>query len=490
VLSFLYKETDTRLVAYLKSFQIFNSLSHNCYLFSIHILNYLTMETKEVVEFALVNGHCAGIDIGSRDIYVSVDGKEVVRFKTFTSDYSRCCAYLKERGIQSVAMEATGVYWISLYDMLEKSGLKVCLVHPREVQQVKGRKSDVKDSQWIQRLYSAGLLRESVVAQGALKELRMLVRERKDLIEMGSTYVNKMQKYLELMNIKLKNVLSQIHGDSGLKIIRAIISGERNVENLLHLCHKSIIEKKSEEVKKSLEGNYSSFYIALLSENLHLWEEHQLSISKIDKQISDLLDKLCDVKKDIAVTTPASPARHHNPNIKDLHKKVVRLNNGVDLSLIAGINDSTMLRLQGEIGNDMSRFPTIKHFISWLGLSPKNKQSGRMKRRIKSRENNQAGLIFRQAAQSLMQSKHNAIGAFMRRLRGRKEAPIVIKAGARKIACAVYNALTRGLDYVEQGNEKYKEQMADRERKIFFKLAQKLNMKVVECQVNENVRHW
>jgi transposase len=439
------------------------------------------MATKQVIEFEVVNHHGAGIDIGSREIYVSPDGNEVVSFNTFTADYLRCCAYLKSKGIQSVAMEATGVYWMSLYDILEKSGLRVCLVHPREVQQVKGRKSDVKDSQWIQRLYSAGLLRESIVADGLLKELRMLVRERSDLIEMGSIYVNKMQKYLELMNIKLKNVISQIHGESGLRVLRAIINGERCPEKLLQLCHKSIREKKSEEVKKSLEGNYSERYILLLKENLRLWEEHQLSINNIEKQISALLDELRTENKDIEVNTPSSAARHHNPQIQDLHKKNVQIYNGVDLTRIAGVNDSTMLRLLGEIGTDLSRFPSAKHFISWLGLSPRNKQSGKMKRRIKTRENNQAGLIFRQSAQSLLNSKHNAIGAFMRRLRGRKDAGVVIKAGARKIAIAVYNAVTKGLDYVERGTVKYAEQLDLRERRTLQKLATKLNYQLVEC---------
>ena len=247
-------------------------------------------EKREVVEFEVVNFHGAGIDIGSRELYVSIDGVQVVTFKTFTEDYQRCCSYLKEHGIVSVAMEATGVYWMSLYEMLEHSGIHVCLVHPREVQQVKGRKSDIKDSQWIQRLYSAGLLRESIVAEGLLKDLRMLVRERADLIGMGSTYVNKMQKYLELMNIKLRNVITQILGESGLQVIRAILDGERDEEKLLSLCHISIQKNKGEEVKKALRGNYNSHYLLLLKENLCLWEEHERSIRNIEKQIEVLLE--------------------------------------------------------------------------------------------------------------------------------------------------------------------------------------------------------
>ena len=214
---------------------------------------------EESIEFVVVNPHGAGIDIGSREIFVSVDGKEVVTFKTFTGDYYACCRYLKENGIISVAMEATGVYWMSLYDILERGGLHVCLVHPREVQQVKGRKTDVQDCRWIQKLYASGLLRESIVAEGLCKELRMQVRERADLIGMGATYVNKMQKYLELMNIKLKNVISQIHGKSGLSVIRAILEGERDTEKLLSLCDERIREKKTEALAKALEGNYNKY---------------------------------------------------------------------------------------------------------------------------------------------------------------------------------------------------------------------------------------
>jgi hypothetical protein len=364
--------------------------------------------------------------------------------------------------------------------MLEKHGLKVCPVHPREVQQVKGRKTDVKDSRWIQKLYAAGLLRESIVAEGLRKEYRMPVRERGDLIEMGDTYVNRMQKYLELMNIKLRNVISQIHGESGLKVIRAILSGERDTDKLLQLCHASIREKKAGEVKKALQGNYSKRYLLLLKENLRLWEEHQQSILTVEKQIEELLEEMGKTKQDIAVEkSPNCPARHHNPQINDLHARLVQQFEGTNLCSIAGINDSTMLRLLGETGSDMSRFPTEKHFVSWLGLSPKNKQSGKMKRRVKSSRGSQAGEIFRQSAQSLSTSKHNAIGSFIRRLKGKKGAPVAIKAGARKIAIAVYNALTRGIEYVEAGATKYREQFIQRELKMLQKLAAKYNCSIV-----------
>jgi len=435
---------------------------------------------EKAVKFEEIHANGAGIDIGSREIFVSIDGEQVVKFGTFTSDYHSCCRYLKKHGIESVAMEATGVYWMSLYAMLEQYGIKVCLVHPREVQQVKGRKTDVKDSQWIQKLYTAGLLRESIVAEGLLKELRILIRERLDLIEMGSTYVNKMQKYLELMNIKLRNVISQIHGASGLRIIRAIIDGERDPLNLVILCHEHIQRKKRADILKSLEGNYHESYILLLKENLRLWDEHQDSIRSIEHQISELLEKM-NHNKHIEVISPGKPARHHNPQIKDLHKTMVQLYDGVNLTTVTGINDCTMLRLAGEIGFDMSRFPTVKQFVSWLGLSPKNKQSGKMKKRIKS-DANKAGLILRQSAQSLMNSKDSATGVFIRRLKGRKGSPVAIKAGARKLAVALYNALTKGIDYVEQGVEKYAVQIKQREFRLLQQLALKHKFHLVDCE--------
>jgi transposase len=429
------------------------------------------------VKFDQIHENCAGIDIGAKEIFVSIDGEQVEKFNTFTAEYKLCCKYLQQNGIKAVAMEATGIYWMSLYAMLEEHGINVCLVHPREVQQVKGRKTDVADSRWIQKLFSAGLLRESIVAEGLLKDLRMLVRERFDIITMGSTYVNKMQKYLELMNIKLRNVITQIHGVSGLRIIKAIIAGEQDPQKLVLLCEQSILTKKKAEVIKSLEGNYHSSYILLLKENLRLWEEHQASVQSVELQIEQLLRQLNKDNTHIKVTTPAKPARHHQPDIKDLHPTMVQMFGGVSLTTILGINDSTMLRLLGEIGPNLSRFSGKKPFVKWLELCPMYKQSGKMKRRIRGKSNNAAGLIFRQAAQSLMASKKSAIGVFMRRLKARKGAPIAIKAGARKIAEAYYDALTKGIDYVELGVEKYMEQQKQRELKLLNQLAKKYDRK-------------
>jgi transposase len=436
---------------------------------------------KKVTVFETVHEHAAGIDIGAEKIYVSYDGTEVVTFDTYTADYYRCAVYLQEKGIEDVAMEATGVYWIALYAILETCGLKVCLVNPKETKQVKGRKTDVQDCRWIQKLFTAGILRKSFIPSEKYMELRQLVRERLDIIDMGSVYVNKMQKCLELMNIKLKEVISQVHGASGIKMIKAILSGSRDKTYLLSLCDKRIVNKKGEQVLKALEGNYNECYLFLLEQNLQMWEKHQEQIIVIDKRIEKHLEHLCILQPQVEVKSKAKPVRHHAPKIEGLHGKLVQLY-GVNVSSISGINDYTLLRLIGETGVDMSRFPTVKHFVSWCGLSPKHHKSGLMHKKVKGTKCNKAGQVFKECAQGLLNSKYLAIGSFMRKLKARKDTGIAIKAGARKLAIAFFNALTKGTDYVEQGTKKYEEQIKQRERAALYRLAKKHNMQLIEKQ--------
>ena len=304
-----------------------------------------------------------------------------------------------------------------------------------------------------------------------------MVREREDIIEMGSTYVNKMQKALELMNIKLKNVLSQIHGVSGLRMIEAILKGERDPEKLLSLCYTSVIKNKSEEVKKALEGNYNESWLFLLSQNLKMWKQHQAHLLAIDKKIEDLLEALTLDREIITSEVKEKPIRHHKPEIAGLHQKLLNLY-GVNVSTLSGLTDYSALRLVGETGFDLSKFPSVKHFISWCRLSPRNSQSGKMNRRLRSKTSSKAGQIFREAAQTLIQSKKTAIGAFMR-IRSKKGAPVAIKAGARKLAAAYYNIVTKGQEYVEQGLRKYEEKNREREIRLLSLLADKHNMSLI-----------
>lgn len=427
---------------------------------------------ENTTTFETIHSYAAGIDIGAEKIFVSADGKTVMSFGTYTEDYMHCIAYLKAHAIKRVAMEATGVYWIALYELLEKESIEVCLVNPKEVKQVKGRKTDVKDCQWIQKLFSVGLLRQSYIPAGKLKELRMMVREREDVIEMGSVYVNKMQKAMELMNIKLTNVLSQVHGVSGIKVIEAILQGERDPQKLLTLCDKRIIKNKAEQVKKALVGNYNETWLFLLEQNLKMWKLHQGHLLTIDKKIENLLEELTRYNPIIESNTVEKPVRHHKPNIKELHQKLLNLY-GINVSSLSGLTDYSLLRLVGETGNELSRFPSAKHFISWCQLSPRNSQSGKVNRKIKLRNKSKAGQIFREEARSLLQSKEIAIGAFMRKVRSKKGAPIAIKAGARKIAMSYYNILTKGQEYVEAGIKQYELKLKSRELKLLTLLADK-----------------
>ncbi len=435
---------------------------------------------EKVITFEQMHFDVAGIDIGSQKFFVSVDGKEVKNFETYTSDYYRCISYFKEHNIQQVAMEATGVYWIALYTMLEQNGIKVCLVNPKETRPRKGHKTDVEDCRWIQRLFSAGLLRESFIPQGLLMELRYLVRERLDIIEMGSTYVNKIQRCLELMNIKLTEVIAQVHGVSGMKMIKAILQGERDPQALLLLCDERIKTNKADKVLKALQGNYNTTYLFMLAENIRMWEAHQQQIGRIDKQIEQLLERLTkNTPVEEQKIGKAKLIRHHKPQIKNLHEMMVKLF-GINANSISGINDYTMLRLAGETGTDMSRFPTVKHFTSWCGLAPGHHQSGKINKRVKRMSSNKAGQIFKEVAQAVGNSKTIAIGSFIRKLKVRRNAAIAYKAGARKLAEAYYNALTRGTEYVEQGTKKYEEQLQKKEIAALKKLAQKHNMQILE----------
>lgn len=432
----------------------------------------------KVITFEQVNARAAAIDIGAQKVFMSPDGQNVRCYETFTADYRRMVSELKELGIERICMEATGVYWIALYELLELSGIEVCLVNPKEVKQVKGRKTDPKDCRWIQKMFSAGLIRQSYVPAGKLKELRMMVREREDIISMGSIYINKMQKCLELMNLKLTEVLAQVHGASGLRIIEAIINGERDAHQLLLLCDKRIIKTKSEQVLKAMEGNYNESWLFLLEQNLNMWKLHEHQVLVIDNKIEQLLSELQANKPDVESSSVPKPIRHHAPKVKGLHQKLLNIY-GVNLNSISGINDYTLLRLLGEVGHDMQRFPSVKHFVSWCQLAPLHNQSGKMIRRVKVRNGSKAGQIFRDIAHGLLNSKYIAIGAFMRRLKAKKDSKIAIKAGARKLAEAFYNLLTKGAEYVEQGTKRYEDQIKHKERIHLERLAKKHNMQLI-----------
>jgi transposase len=405
-----------------------------------------------------IKPNAAGIDIGSEKIFVAIEGQDVKSFSTFTSTLHQAVAYLQDQKVTSVAMEATGVYWIVLYDLLEAANMEVFLVNPMETRNVPGRKTDVQDCQWIQQLHSYGLLRRSFIPDHAIRELRVYVRLREDHIGMAASHVQHMQKALTMMNIRLHEVISQLQGSSGLKIIEAILSGERDAEKLALLCNRQILNNKMNDIIESLKGNYKSEHLFALQQALDSWKHYHQKIEECDQRMESLLKKMTRDKPPVYNLSKAKPIRHHKPNIENLHERLSQILEGKDPTILPGLTDYSVTQLIAEVGTDLTRWPTEKHFTSWTGLAPGKNSSGKITKRAKKKVNTNAGQIFRKAAQSLLQSKHIALGAFGRRIRARKGPAIAIKAIARKLAAMFYNLMTKGLDYIEQGVKKYEAQ--------------------------------
>jgi transposase len=421
----------------------------------------------------------AGIDIGARKVFVSIEAQEVRCFFTFTEDFEKLRDYLLENSIETVAMEATGVYWSILYDMLEEAGMDVWLVDGAQTKQVPGRKTDVKDCQWIQQLHSYGLLNRCFVAESDVKELRIYQRLREDQIRSASMHINHMQKALTEMNIRLTEVLDQIHGASGLAIIEAILKGERDKEKLLRLCHSKIIKNKKDEVLKALNGRYTKAGLFALQQAFDSYFFYQHQIEKCDKMLEDVLKRMSKGKPNQTISSHRKPIRHNKPDIDNLGTEMMKIFDGKDATTLSGITDYTWMQLLSETGTDLSRWPSEKHFTSWLGLAPGQHTSGKMKKNKRKSGRPKAGQIFRQIAQSLLTSKRIALGAFGRRLGSRKGSPVAIKAIARKLAVLYWRIMVKGMEFVEKGIYDYEERLLAQKQRSLNRLAKELKVQVV-----------
>lgn len=421
----------------------------------------------------------AGIDIGARKVFVSIEAQEVRCFFTFTEDFEKLRDYLVENSIETVAMEATGVYWSILYDMLEEAGMDVWLVDGAQTKQVPGRKTDVKDCQWIQQLHSYGLLNRCFVAESDVKELRIYQRLREDQIRSASMHINHMQKALTEMNIRLTEVLDQIHGVSGLAIIEAILKGERDKEKLLRLCHSKIIKNKKDEVLKALNGRYTKAGLFALQQAFDSYCFYQHQIEQCDKMLEDVLKRMSKGKPNQTISSHRKPIRHNKPDIDNLGTEMMKIFDGKDATTLSGITDYTWMQLLSETGTDLSRWPSEKHFTSWLGLAPGQHTSGKMKKNKRKSGRPKAGQIFRQIAQSLLTSKRIALGAFGRRLGSRKGSPVAIKAIARKLAVLYWRIMVKGMEFVEKGIHDYEERLLAQKQGSLNRLAKELKIQVV-----------
>ena len=399
------------------------------------------------------------IDIGQEKIFVACSGEETVRsFATFSADLELAAEYLLARGITRVAMEATGVYWIPLHDLLESRGIKVTVFHGAHARNLPGRKSDVQDCQWHGMLHSHGLLVSCFIPPEEIRQLRCYYRLRDDHLGIATEHIQHMQRALDLMNVRLHVVISQLHGVSGLRVIRAILAGERDPVALSALCDGQILQKKRAEVIKSLRGQWQEHHLFALRQALESYEFCLRQMAACDREIEALLQR---VTQDRPPQAPppgqkVKVVRHNAPQIEGLHRLLITLSGGPDATQLPGISPLGFLKLLGEIGTDLSAWKSAKHFTSWLGLSPGSSQSGKRRKRV-PRKKTVAGQIFREAGLSIARSKHLALGAAYRRLKAAKGSPIAIVAIARKLAVLYYHLFTKGLAYVEEGVRRYEE---------------------------------
>jgi transposase len=412
-----------------------------------------------------VNLNAAGIDIGSDRHVVAVptgrDEVSVREFGAFTADLHALADWLTKCGITTVAMESTGVYWISLFEILEQRGFEVKLVDARQVKNVSGRKSDVLDCQWLQQLHTYGLLAGAFRPAEQVCVLRGYMRQREMLVQASSMHIQHMQKALQQMNLLLHNVVSDITGVTGMKIIKAIIAGERDAKVLAkHRDYRC--QSSAATITKSLVGNYREEHLFALTQAVSLYETYQAKIAECEAAVARYLNN--QAKSTEEEPPPGDKTSRDRDRLRggvDVRSQLYRMT-GVDLFNLPGLGADTLLTLAGEVGFDMTPWRSEKHFTSWLALCPGTKKSnGKVLSRKTKRSANRAAAAFRIAAASLSRSK-TALGAFYRRIRVRVGPAEAITATARKLAVLYYTLLKHGSAYLEIGQAAYEQKYQQR----------------------------
>jgi transposase len=405
--------------------------------------------------------NAAGIDVGASSHWVAVPrqaAEEPVReFGAMTDDLHALADWLLHCGVDTVALESTGVYWIPIYEVLEQRGLKVWLVDARQLKYVPGRKSDVQDCQWLQRLMSLGLLRAAWRPGDEVCVVRAVVRQREVLLVEQASWVQRMQKALVQMNIQLAEVLSDVMGVTGQAIIRDIVAGQRDPA-ILARHHNGRLKASAQDVRRALTGNWRDEHLFLLTQSLAIYDDLAKRMQECDAKIESLLAPL---QRHAVELKAAAKTRRKNSPAFDVRQAMANWA-GVDLTRIDGLGVSIAMKLLSEIGTDLSRFANVKHFCSWLGLCPGTKISGgKLLSSGTKRSANRARQALKMAAMSLSRSD-SALGAFYRRLCSRMDKPRANTAVAHKLARMVYFMLTRGEEYVDQGRQRYEEQQRQR----------------------------
>lgn len=434
-----------------------------------------------------INIDAAGIDIGASSHFVSVpqgrDDQPVREFKTFTTDLHELSAWLKKCDIKTVAMESTGVYWIPVYEILEEAGFEVLLVNARHVKNVSGRKSDVLDCQWIRELHTYGLLSGAFRPSQEICELRGYVRQRSSLVEYSSSHIQHMQKALDQMNLRIHNVISDITGVTGQKIIRSILEGERDAK-VLSQYRDPRCKQSREIIEKSLVGNYKAEHIFSLKQSIDLYDFYQSKIQECDEAIERLLKGWVPEHSKEALELPKKRKTKSSPTFGV--SQYLYDTCGVDLTAIDGVDALSALKIISEIGTDMNRWKNEKCFGSWMGLAPGTKISGGkvLKRSTKSTASRVAS-VLRICASSLYNSQ-SALGAFLRRMKARIGSPKAITAAAYKLAKLIYRMLKEKISYHDSGQDYYDKLHKDRLLRNLKRKAALLGHELYPIEILEN----
>jgi len=433
-----------------------------------------------------LHAHAAGIDVGNAEHYVAVPpgsaSPAVQTFGSFTADLHRLAKWLLACQVETVVMQSTGVYWMGLYQVLESYGLQVYVVNAKHTRTLPGRKTDVLECQWLQKLHTFGLLNNSFLPPEEIRVLRTYLRQRESLVAAAGSCIQQMQKVLTEMNVQLANVLSDLSGVTGMAILKAILSGERDPRQLAALAQPGVRASRK-EIAQSLEGHWREDLLFVLRQVHDLYFFHLESIAECDRHIEAHLQSF-QAKVDLqAHPLPAArpqdrlPRRKHIPQT-NLRQELYRIT-GVDLTRIDGIQVQTAQVVISEVGADMTRWPSEHHFSSWLGLSPNNQVTGgKVIRRGTKKVLNRAARALRLAAQTLHRSK-SYLGAKYRRLRAKLGAPKAITAMAHHLARLIYRLLRFGTEYHDQGVEHYERKYRETEMKWLQKQAARLKMQLV-----------
>jgi transposase len=432
----------------------------------------------------VVHPEAAGIDVGGSEHWVAIspdrDPEPVRCFGCFTADLRAMAKWLIDKGVRSVAMQSTGVYWMPVFEVLEQHGLEVYLVNARHTKNLPGRKSDVQECQWLLKLHAFGLLNNSFQPTQEIRIARTLWRHRGNLVAQAGSAIQRMQKAMTEMNIQLSNVLTDLSGVSGMKIIGAMLEGERDAWALSALVEPGV-KATPEDIAKSLEGNWREELLFVLKQEVELYRVYQQKIVDCDQQLRQHLESLqstVDLKAQPLGPKPKGKTRSRNAPEFDLRTELYRIT-GIDWTQVNGMDVLTAQTVIAEAGADLSAFPSEKQFTSWLGLCPTNEQSGGkiLNRRTRKVVNRATG-AFRNAAVTLLRSQ-SYLGAQYRRLRTRLGAPKAITAMARKLACLFYRLIKHGQQYVDKGTQYYEGRYREQQIRSLAKRAQKLGLQLV-----------